>query len=241
MRPAPPAAPTAGNHHGWPWEWGSGEAFPENPMAGRGPRCPLPVQEILPSLLKLGVVHGASQQPQALPAAGLPATAGAGRRSHTRGDQPTGDAAHRSVCCQLSQSPGRAREDGAVRSPSRTFVRLPPAEANKRLRPPFLWLQTHGPTLAPTSAAPGPPGLGALCSSSTPRARGAGVAEAGAGWWDVIVSLWSPMCWWGLLCPAPSRSPDPHPASCCCVLGTPGQAEPLGVPVHPGDTWPRPP
>lgn len=41
-------------------------------------------------------------------------------------------------------------------------MRLPPAEADKRLRPPFLWLQIHSPTLAPTSAAPGPSGLGVL-------------------------------------------------------------------------------
>lgn len=63
MRPAPTAAPTAGNHHGWLWDWGTGELFPENPMAGRGPQCPFPVQEILLCLLKLRGVHGASQQP----------------------------------------------------------------------------------------------------------------------------------------------------------------------------------
>ena len=37
MRPAPTPAPTAGNDHGRPREQGTGEALPENPMAGSGP------------------------------------------------------------------------------------------------------------------------------------------------------------------------------------------------------------
>lgn len=70
MSPTPTPVPTTGNDHGWPQEWGTREAFPENPMArnspGQGTAVPFAGRKSSP-VFKAQGVRGASQQLQAQP------------------------------------------------------------------------------------------------------------------------------------------------------------------------------
>lgn len=83
MSPTPTPVPTTGNDHGWPQEWGTREAFPENPMArsspGQGTAVPFVGRKSSP-VFKAQRVCGASQQLQAQPRAAM---VGAGRESYT--------------------------------------------------------------------------------------------------------------------------------------------------------------
>lgn len=82
MSPTPTAVPTTGNDHGWPQEWGTREAFPENPMArnssGQGTAVPFAGRKSS-QVFKAQGVRGASRQLQAQPRAAM---VGAGRESY---------------------------------------------------------------------------------------------------------------------------------------------------------------
>lgn len=96
--------------------------------------------------------------------------------------------------------------------------------------------QTHSSTLTRPRPLRVLHGLGGPCRARDPRAQLAGVAEAGAGWWDATGPLWAPTS----ACPTLSCSLDPQPDSSRCVHGAPGQAEPLSIPSHSGDKWVSP-